>query len=262
MINVVKIGGNVVDDPKALSAFLADFARMPGRKMLVHGGGKEATRLSKALGIETTMIDGRRVTDAETINVVTMVYAGLINKRIVSRLQALGCNAIGLSGADANVISAVKRKPVRRGDAEIDYGFVGDIPKGGVDDAMLASLLDMGLTPVVCAIMHDGHGTLLNCNADTVAAAIAVGISERGRTFLTYCFEQPGVMRDIADPKSVISLITPEDFIAYRESGVISGGMLPKIENALAAVAAGVDSVIIKQASALADSRVGTIIRD
>lgn len=262
MINVVKIGGNVVDDPKALATFLADFARMPGRKVLVHGGGKEATRLSKTLGIETTMIDGRRVTGADTLDIVTMVYAGLINKRIVIMLQALGCNAIGLSGADASVIIAVRRKPVRRGDIEVDYGFVGDIPEGGVDDTMLANLLDLGLTPVVCAIMHDGHGTLLNCNADTVAAAIAVGVSGRARTFLTYCFEQPGVMRDIADPQSVISLITPDDFKAYKESGVISGGMLPKIENALAAVAAGVESVIIKQASALLDAKGGTIIRD
>lgn len=261
MINVVKIGGNVVDNPQALRQFLADFAKIPGRKVLVHGGGKEATRLSKALGIETTMIDGRRVTDAETLDVVTMVYAGLINKRIVTILQSLGCNAIGLSGADANVITAVKRKPVPKGDLLINYGYVGDVPTGGVDDGVLCQMLDMGLTPVICAITHDGHGTLLNCNADTVAAATAVGLSRRGRTILSYCFEQPGVMRDINDPTSVIGLITPDVYAQLKAEGAVSGGMLPKIDNAFNAISAGVDSVIIKQASDLTSPTAGTIIR-
>lgn len=252
----------MVDNPEALSSFLADFARIAGSKVLVHGGGKEATRLAKALGIETTMIDGRRVTDAATLDVVTMVYAGLINKRIVSMLQALGCNAIGLSGADANIITADKRPPVLKGETLVDYGFVGDIPEGGVDDSSLSSMLDLGLTPVICAIMHDGKGNLLNCNADTVAAATAVGLSSRARTMLTYCFEQPGVMKDVNDPASVIDIITPSDFALLKEDGSISGGMLPKIENALSAVAAGVDSVVIKQASALINSQSGTTIID
>lgn len=262
MINVVKIGGNVVDSPEALADFLSDFARMGGSKVLVHGGGKEATRLARALGIETNMIDGRRVTDAATLDVVTMVYAGLINKRIVSILQSLGCNAIGLSGADASVITAVRREPVRRGNVDVDYGYVGDIPAGGVNSAALSGLLGLGLTPVLCAIMHDGAGHLLNCNADTVASATAIGLSAIDRTTLTYCFEQPGVMKDISDPDSVISLITSVDFPSLKADGVVSGGMLPKIENALAAVKAGVDSVIIKQASALNIDGAGTIIRD
>ncbi|MCM1451935.1 MAG: acetylglutamate kinase [Clostridium sp.] len=260
MINVVKIGGNVVDDPKALNDFLKEFSRIAGRKMLVHGGGKEATRLAAALGIETKMIDGRRVTDAATLDVVTMVYAGLINKRIVSKLQALGCNAIGLSGADAGVIAADRRKPVVKDGVEVDYGFVGDICDGGVDDSQLANFLDMGLTPVICAIMHDGEGNLLNCNADTVAAATAIGLSNQGLVTLTYCFEQPGVLSDVSDPSSVIDLITPETFAECKAGGIVSGGMLPKIENALAAVSAGVDSVVIKQASALTKAE-GTIIR-
>lgn len=261
MINVVKIGGNVIDNPEALSGFLADFAKIEGRKVLVHGGGKEATRLAGTLGLETKMIEGRRVTDPAMLNVVTMVYAGLINKRIVALLQSLGCNAIGLSGADANVITAERRPPVRKECGLVDYGFVGDISVSGVDGGMLASLLDLGLTPVICAIMHDGKGGLLNCNADTVAAAVAEGLSQHAPTRLTYCFEQPGVMKDINDSSSVINVITPESFTSLKEDGIISGGMLPKIENALKAVAAGVDSVLIKQASDLLESRKGTAIK-
>lgn len=261
MINVIKIGGNIVDNPAALAGFLSDFAQMKGAKVLAHGGGKEATRLSKALGIETIMIEGRRVTDAATLDVVTMVYAGLINKRIVSKLQALGCNAIGLSGADAGIIQASRRAPVTIGTELVDYGYVGDIPTTAVDATMLMKLLDMGLTPVLCAIMHDGQGSLLNCNADTVASAAAIGLSRCQTTRLTYCFEQPGVMKDISDTASVVKLITPADFLTLKDAGIVAGGMLPKIENALSAVAAGVDSVVIKHASALADADAGTIIR-
>lgn len=255
MINVVKIGGNVVDNPAALTAFLRDFATLKGPKILVHGGGKEATRLSTTLGIETKMIDGRRVTDRQTLDVVTMVYAGLINKRIVAMLQAEGCNAVGLSGADGNVIPA-RRRPAN----PIDYGFVGDIDPRAVNDRFIASLLAAGVTPVFCAICHDGGGSLLNCNADSVAAAVAQGASRIDATRLTYCFEKAGVLRDVDDPASVIELVTAESFVTLREQGIVAKGMIPKIENALACAAAGVAEVRICQAEALTVGG-GTTIR-
>lgn len=255
MINVVKIGGNVVDNPAALTAFLRDFATLKGPKILVHGGGKEATRLSTTLGIETKMIDGRRVTDRQTLDVVTMVYAGLINKRIVAMLQAEGCNAVGLSGADGNVIPA-RRRPAN----PIDYGFVGDIDPRAVNDRFIASLLAAGVTPVFCAICHDDAGTLLNCNADSVAAAVAQGASRIDATRLTYCFEKAGVLRDVDDPASVIELVTAESFVTLREQGIVAKGMIPKIENALACAAAGVSEVRICQAEALTVGG-GTTIR-
>lgn len=254
-LTVVKIGGNVVDNPEALSAFLKDFAAIRGAKILIHGGGKEATRLSQALGIETTMIQGRRVTDAETIGVVTMVYAGLINKRIVSALQALGCDAIGLSGADASAITAKRRNP-----EPIDYGFVGDITPAGVNVPAIMSFLSQGLTPVFCAITHDGNGTLLNCNADSVAAAVAKAMATECKVELIYCFELDGVLSDINDPSSVVPLITPEERDTLVESGVIAGGMIPKIDNAIEAVKAGVASVVIRRASALLNAEAGTKI--
>lgn len=255
MINVVKIGGNVVDSPAALAAFLRDFASLKGPKIFVHGGGKEATRLSTTLGIETQMIDGRRVTDRQTLDVVTMVYAGLINKRIVAMLQAEGCNAVGLSGADGNVIPA-RRRPAN----PVDYGFVGDIDPSAVNDRFIASLLAAGVTPVFCAICHDDAGTLLNCNADSVAAAVAQGASRIDSTRLTYCFEKPGVLADVDDPSSFIELVTAESFVTLREQGIVAKGMIPKIENALACAAAGVAEVRICQAEALTVGG-GTTIR-
>lgn len=242
--NIIKIGGNVVDDPKALDKFVLDFANLPGQKILVHGGGKEATRLSSALGISTKMIDGRRVTDASTLEVVTMVYAGLVNKRIVSKLQEAGCKAIGLCGADGNVITAHKRAS-----QPIDYGYVGDIDT--VDTGFLKMLIGNGITPVVCAITSDGHGQLLNSNADGVASSIAVAMSQEDPTDLTYCFEKIGVLTDINDPDSLIRSI---DSISYKElknNGVINSGMIPKIENALKALEKGVVSVIIKSSENL-----------
>ena len=214
-IKVIKIGGNIVDNPEALARFVSDFAAMPGRKILVHGGGKEATRLSSRLEIPTTMIEGRRVTSRETLDVVTMVYAGLVNKRIVSMLQAAGCNAIGLSGADGNAIRATRRPA-----APIDYGYVGDIAPEGVNTHLLGSLLDAGFVPVFCAITHDGAGTLLNCNADTIASSVAIGASRLAPTDLIYCFEQPGVMEDIERSDSLIPLITPDTYASLRQSGV------------------------------------------
>lgn len=256
MITVVKIGGNIVDNPKALKQFIADFATLDTPKILVHGGGKEATRLCERLGVENKMIDGRRVTSAETLEVVAMVYAGLINKRIVSMLQAEGCNAIGLSGADANIITATKRKQ-----EPIDFGFVGDIATDGVNVLTLKTLLDSGLTPVFCAITHDGNGTLLNCNADTIASAVATAASKIADTQLVYCFEQPGVMADVNDPESLISDINPSKYDDLKHKGVVNKGMLPKIDNAFKAINNGVRSVVIKHAQNLINE-IGTTIHD
>ena len=253
-IKVIKIGGNVIDNPEALQSFVKDFATIPGRKILIHGGGKEATRLSGRLGIETQMIDGRRVTDRATLDVVTMVYAGMINKRIVAMLQAEGCDAIGLSGADGNVIRACRRPAV-----PVDYGFVGDIHADGVNHRFIAMLLDNGFTPVFCAINHDGCGELLNCNADSVASAVAVACSRIGLTSLTFCFEKGGVLADINDDNSVIRSISSENYSTLKSDGTISGGMLPKVDNAFKAISEGVNSVTIKSsAELLADS--GTTI--
>ncbi len=245
-IKVIKIGGNVVDNPDALKRFITDFASLPGKKILVHGGGKEATRLSARLDIPTTMIEGRRVTTRETLDVVTMVYAGLVNKRVVSMLQEAGCNAIGLSGADGNVIKATRRKP-----NPIDYGYVGDIDPANVNTEFIGTLLEAGVTPVFCAITHDGNGTLLNCNADTIASSVALGASRIESTDLIFCFEQKGVMRDIDDPESLIPHITPPLYAELKASGVVNKGMVPKIDNAFAAIEAGVNSVTIKHSDNL-----------
>lgn len=255
-IKVIKIGGNVVDNPEALSRFISDFVKLPGKKILIHGGGKEATRMSARLDIPTTMIEGRRVTTRETLDIVTMVYAGLVNKRVVSLLQAAGCNAMGLTGADGNAIKASRRKP-----QPVDYGFVGDIDPAGVNSALIASLLDAGVTPVFCAITHDGNGTLLNCNADTIASSVAIGASRIAPTDLIYCFEQPGVMEDIERPDSVIPLITPPIYASLKADGIVNKGMIPKIDNAFTAINAGVSTVTIKHSDALSQTS-GTVIRN
>ncbi len=253
-IKVVKIGGNVVDDPDALSKFISDFSRLAGPKIIVHGGGKEATRLSAALGIETVMVEGRRVTDAETLSVVTMVYAGLINKRVVAMLQAAGIDALGLSGADANVITAVRRR-----NTSVDYGYVGDIDPLDVNESVFSMLFRQGITPVVCAIMHDGDGQLLNCNADSVAAAVAMAVSRISSVDLIYCFEKPGVLADAGDDSSLIRQIDAETYDSLRAEGVVSKGMIPKIDNAMAALRGGVSEVYIKSAANLL-SPVGTLV--
>lgn len=257
VIQVVKIGGNVIDNSDALASFLDDFAKMPGRKMLVHGGGKEATRMSAAMGIEAKMIEGRRVTDAKTLEIVTMVYAGLINKRIVSMLQARGCDAVGLTGADGNVIPATRRpaKP-------IDYGFVGDIDTSKVSDDFMSALLGAGKVPVFCAICHDGNGTLLNCNADSVAAAVAAGASRVGDTRLTYCFEKAGVMTDVDDETTVIPLVTESLFAELKEKGIVVQGMIPKLRNALDSARGGVKEVRICKAEALLGEGGTTIVAE
>lgn len=246
MIKVVKIGGNVIDNEAALERFVADFAAIEGQKVLVHGGGKLATRLAEKLEIPTTMIDGRRVTDSQTLDVVTMVYAGLVNKKVVAMLQAAGCNAIGLSGADANVIKATRRaaKP-------IDFGFVGDISVEGVDADFILSLTARGVVPVFCSIMHDGAGTLLNCNADSVASAVTVALAQKAETELVFCFEKAGVMADIDNPDTVIAEIRPQSYKTLLADGVVNKGMIPKIDGAFRALECGVKVVTIKHSAQL-----------
>ena len=250
-ITVVKIGGNVVDDADALQRFVAAFAALEGARILVHGGGKEATRLAEKLGVEVRMVDGRRITGREMLDIATMVYAGAVNKRIVAALQAAGCNAIGLSGADADVVRA-RRRPAE----PVDFGFVGDIER--VATERLLRLLAAGLTPVFSAIMHDGNGTLLNCNADSVASAVAVGMSGVAATDLVYCFEKEGVLDSQG---AVVKNLSRAEFEHLKADGTINSGMIPKIENALQAVADGVRRVTIKNADALGDSAAGTVIK-
>lgn len=253
MLKVVKIGGNVVDNPEKLDSFLRDFAALEGPKILVHGGGKIATTISRALGIETVMIGGRRVTDAETLKVVTMVYAGLINKTIVGKLRTAGCNAFGLCGADGGLIPSQRRSPV-----PVDYGFVGDPLSGQFGTDTARTLIDAGYTLVVAPITLDGAtGDLLNTNADTVARTVAVGMAALQPTELVYCFEKPGVLMDVNDDSSVIDRITPSRFDALRRDGVVADGMLPKLENAFRAIRSGVRSVVICGADALREKGYG-----
>ena len=253
MINIYKIGGNVINDPTELRNFLKDFSEEKGIKILVHGGGKEASELGKKTGLEVKMIDGRRVTDQATLELVTMVYAGLINKRIVSILQEYGCDAVGLTGADGNVIPATKRNP-----EPIDFGFVGDINPRDINTEFIKTLLDNGNVPVFCAICRDKSGGLLNCNADTIASSVAIACSQLDETRLVYCFEKRGVLEDLDNPDSLIPEITEESFSNLVETGKISGGMLPKVSNALKAVEAGVGAVVIGDAKKLGKD--GTLI--
>lgn len=256
MTDVIKIGGNVIDNPRNLESFLTKFIALPGKKILIHGGGKLATALAEKLGIPVRMIDGRRITDAETIDIVTMVYAGLINKKITAALQSSGCNAIGLSGTDAGLIRAVKRNP-----EPVDFGFVGDIPPDGIDAARLTSFVDTGLVPVFCSIVADRHGVLLNCNADTVARSVATALAASGHEVrLIYCFEKPGLLSDVNDDTTLIASITSENSERLKNENVISAGMIPKTDNAFAALKAGVREVMIKSWQNL-DNDTGTLIR-
>ena len=245
-LNIIKIGGNVIDDDIQLETFLEKFAAIPGKKILVHGGGKIATRIASKIGLEAKMVEGRRITDKDMLDVVTMVYAGLTNKNIVATLQKYTCDALGLSGADGNVIKAVKR-PVK----EIDYGFAGDILADSVNSLAIKKFLDAGFTPIFSAITHNGNGQLLNTNADTIASALATAMAEHYETSLIYCFEKNGVLMDVNDESSVIEHITAKDFSLYRERGVISDGMIPKLQNAFDAINKGVKSVYVGNASNL-----------
>jgi acetylglutamate kinase len=237
-LSVVKIGGNVIEDAAALQSFLTDFAQMQGSKILVHGGGKKATDMAEKMDIPVQMVEGRRITDAQNLDIITMLYGGKINKNIVAQLQNLGCNALGLSGADGNAIQAVKR-PVK----SIDYGFVGDVV--GVNNALIQMLLKGGYTPVCCAITHDQKGQLLNTNADTIAATLAQSLSQSFEVSLWYCFEKQGVLENIDDDDSVIETITPQKYKNLKTGQVIHSGMIPKIDNCFDALANGVNEVKI-----------------
>lgn len=241
---ISKIGGNVIDDPAALKRFLTAFARLPDAKVLVHGGGKIATQIAEKLGIQTTMVEGRRITDQPMLDVVTMVYGGLVNKQIVAQLQALDENAIGLTGADAGTVLARKR-PVK----EIDYGLVGDVVE--VDSGRIQFFIRQELTPVFAPITYDETGQLLNTNADTMASAIAVDLTLHNEVTLVYCFEKKGVLSDPGDENSVIRELTPALYAEYKQAGNISKGMVPKLDNAFRALEKGVSKVIICHADEL-----------
>jgi acetylglutamate kinase len=287
MIRVVKIGGNVVDNPELLKKFVEDFAQMPGMKILVHGGGVMASQMQKSMGMVPQMIEGRRVTDEETLRVVTMVYAGWCNKNITALLQAQGCNAIGLTGADGNAIKARKRPPVHVEslNQEVDYGFVGDVSAESVNAKFIYSLLEKGIVPVFNAINHDGEGNLLNTNADTIASSVATAManyqyrtrrdvccrceecthcSDDGRLThiveLLYCFEKDGVLYDKDDDSSVIPEIDREKFAQLKGEGRVADGMIPKLTNSFKAIDNGVERVVIKHARNLLNP-LGTILK-
>lgn len=260
-LTLVKVGGGIVENENSLNGLLDKFARIEGLKVLVHGGGRSATKVAEQLGIAQTMIGGRRITDAETLKVVTMVYAGLVNKNIVAQLQARGINALGLTGADMNVIQSHKRplKKVKMEDGtvqEVDYGFVGDIDQ--VNAGLLSDLIAKGVVPVLSPIGHDTQGSLLNTNADTIAAETAKALAQHFEVTLMYCFEKKGVLRNPDDDDSVIPSITAQEFPQLVEQGVVSGGMLPKLENSFNAIQAGVSKVVITLADAIDQPTAGT----
>ena len=246
MVNlyIIKIGGNIIDDDEKLSSFLNSFAQLPGLKILVHGGGKLATKLATDLNIPQQLVDGRRITDAETLKIVTMVYAGLVNKTITARLQKFNCNAVGITGADANLIEAHKRTG-----HQIDYGFAGDIDV--IHTEFLQVLLKQQYVPVIAPITHDKKGQLLNTNADTIAQEIAKSMSSFYDTHLVYSFEKSGVLKDVEDEASLIKKITPDEYVQLKGKKIISGGMIPKLDNAFAALTKGVKSVTIGKAEKL-----------
>jgi acetylglutamate kinase len=259
-LNIIKIGGNIINDPVELENFLADFSALNGLKLLVHGGGKLADELAAKLGISQALINGRRITDAETLKVITMIYGGAINKNIVASLQSKGINALGLSGADGNSIVATKRAA-----GEIDFGFVGDIISEGVNTSFISSLLASGITPVFSPITHDGKGQLLNTNADTVASALAIGLSSEYEVNLHYCFEKKGVLANPENEKSLISSLDKSKYKKLISEGMISRGMIPKLDNAFDAKKKGVASVCIAKSNDLIklineNTNCGTII--
>jgi acetylglutamate kinase len=253
-ITVVKVGGAIVEDKESLTHLLKDFAAIEGRKILVHGGGRRATKVAAALGIDSKMVNGRRITDADMLEVVTMVYGGLVNKNIVALLQADGINALGLTGADMDVIRSHKR-PIKDG---VDFGYVGDVEHANGFE--LRNIIEQGITPVMAPLTHDGCGNILNTNADTIAAETAKALARFYNVTLIYSFEKKGVLMNPDDDNSVIPIITRKDFNKYVADGTVAGGMIPKLENALAAVDKGVKQVIITLANAI-DGKHGTIIK-
>ena len=252
-LNVIKVGGAVVEDEESLTGLLMSFSSLHGTKILVHGGGKIATEIASQLGVETQMIDGRRITSSEMLKVVTMVYGGLVNKNIVARLQALGVNAIGLTGADMNLIMSVKR-PVDL----VNFGYVGDVKY--VNVRALTALLNTGAVPVLAPLTHDKEGTMLNTNADTIASSVARALVEKYSVTLTFCSSIPGVLKDVNDPSSLIRTISKADFDTMVSDGTISEGMIPKLQNAFDAINAGVSKVVITSASNLSGGT--TILAD
>lgn len=264
-IKVIKIGGNVVENQELLESFARDFAAIDGPKILVHGGGVMASAMQKQLGTQPVMVAGRRVTDSDTLKIVTMVYAGWCNKNITATLQKYGCNAIGLSGADGNAIKATKRpltdmEVPGEGVRKVDFGYAGDIRSDAVNTGFILSLTESGLTPVFCAITHNGEGMLLNTNADTVASSIASALAGYCETELVYCFEKDGVLYDREDESSVIPEITPSYYRKLKEEGRIADGMIPKIDNSFKAIGLGVSKVTIKHARNLLNGK-GTVLR-
>ena len=241
-LTIIKVGGKIVEEKETLNQLLHDFSSIDGFKILVHGGGRSATKLAAQLGIESKMVDGRRITDAETLKIVTMVYGGLVNKNIVAGLQAVGVNALGLTGADMNIIRSDKR-PVK----EVDYGYVGDVKE--INAPLLVSLIRQGIVPVLAPLTHDKQGNILNTNADTIAGETAKALAGYFDVTLMFCFEKKGVLSDENNDESVIPYIDRETFKRYVASGVIQGGMIPKLENAFQAIDAGVHEVIITKAS-------------
>lgn len=252
-LTVVKVGGAVVEDEEQLARLLNDFAAIEGNKVLVHGGGRRATKVAASLGIESKMVNGRRITDRDMLEVVTMVYGGLVNKNVVARLQANGVNALGLTGADMDVLRSRKR-PIKDG---IDFGYVGDVERA--DGKALQTLIEAGIVPVMAPLTHDGKGNILNTNADTIAGETAKALAPFYDVTLIYSFEKKGVLANPDDDDSVIPTITPADFERYKADGTVAGGMIPKLENAFAAIDAGVGRVIITLASAI-DGKHGTVI--
>lgn len=252
-ITVIKVGGAVVEDEAQLTQLLQDFSAIEGRKVLVHGGGRRATKVAAQLGIETQMVNGRRITDASMLEVVTMVYGGLVNKNVVARLQAQGIDALGLTGADIDVIRSHKR-PLKNG---VDYGFVGDVDRA--DGDKLHTLIEAGIVPVMAPLTHDGMGNILNTNADTIAGETAKALAKHYDVTLVFCFEKKGVLSNPDEDESVIPTITRADFDRYVADGTISGGMIPKIENAFNAIDAGVGRVVITKADSIG-LNFGTVI--
>lgn len=252
-LTIIKVGGKIVEDTATLKNLLSNFAKISGHKLLVHGGGRSATKLSEKLGIESQMVKGRRITDEETLKVVTMVYGGLVNKNIVANLQAMGINALGLTGADMNIIRSDKR-PV----TDVDFGFVGDVKEVNVN--ILASLISQGIVPVLAPLTHDGKGHMLNTNADTIAGETAKALAQVFDVNLVYCFEKNGVLQDENDDNSVIPTINKKDFTNLVAENIIQGGMIPKLENAFAAIEAGVKEVVITNATNVGEDY-GTKIR-
>lgn len=252
-LTIIKVGGKIVEEEATLSRLLDDFSSIKGFKILVHGGGRSATKIATQLGIESKMVNGRRITDVETLKVVTMVYGGLVNKNIVAGLQSRDVNALGLTGADMNIIRSAKR-PVK----DIDYGFVGDVEK--VNTPFLADIINKGIVPVLAPLTHDGKGNMLNTNADTIAGEVAKAMASLFDVTLVYCFEKKGVLRDENDDESVIPQITRTEFDRFVADGTIQGGMIPKLENSFLAINAGVSKVVITSSSDIKEGS-GTTIK-